>query len=107
MLKGRIVLVNFPFTDLSGYKLRPAVVLSSLKKGEDCLLAFISSAGIAKSEFDISLKPSAKNGLKINSVIKIDKIATLAKNIIIGELGVLEKEYLDQVDKKLRKLLSI
>ena len=50
MFKGKIVLIPFPFTDLSGSKVRPAIILSNNKKGEDCLVAFISSLGIKRSE---------------------------------------------------------
>jgi mRNA interferase MazF len=107
MLKGKIILIPFPFTNLSGSKVRPAVILSNYKKGEDCLVAFISSLGVKRSEFDISVKPSSKNGLKTDSVIKADKIATLEKKIILGEIGVLEREYVVKVDEKLKKLFSL
>lgn len=107
MLKGKIVLTPFPFTDLSGSKVRPAVILSNQKKGEDCLVAFISSLGIKRSEFDIFVKQSLKNGLKIDSIIKTEKIATLEKKIILGEIGVLEKNYVLEIDNKLRKLFLI
>jgi mRNA interferase MazF len=41
MLKGRIVLIPFPFTDLSASKLRPALVL--YEGEQDVVVAFISS----------------------------------------------------------------
>ncbi|MEK7200516.1 MAG: type II toxin-antitoxin system PemK/MazF family toxin [Patescibacteria group bacterium] len=107
MFKGKIVLIPFPFTDLSGSKVRPAIILSNNKKGEDCLVAFISSLGIKRSEFDVSVKLSLKNGLKIDSVVKVDKIATLEKKIILGEIGILESEYVTKIDEKLKKLFSI
>ncbi|KKP56439.1 MAG: hypothetical protein UR80_C0003G0007 [Parcubacteria group bacterium GW2011_GWB1_35_5] len=107
MPKGKIVLTPFPFTDLSGSKVRPSIILSNHKKGEDCLVAFISSLGLKRSEFDIFVEPSSKNGLKTDSVIKIDKIATLEKKIILGEIGVLEKAYIVEIDQKLKKLFSL
>lgn len=102
------MLVPFPFTDLSGQKVRPAVVLFSSKYGEDCIVVFISSARPKKiSIHEVLVKPSAKNGLKVESVIKMEKIATLQKKIILGELGILELAYLSEVNRKLKKLFNI
>lgn len=107
MHKGKIVLIPFPFTNLSGHKVRPAVVLSSSKKGDDCVVAFISSVNIKISQFDVTVKSTLKNGLKNDSVIKIDKIATLDKKIILGEIGSLEINTLKVIDEKLKKLFSL
>lgn len=41
MAKGNIVLITFPFTDLSGSKLRPAVVLADT--GSDMTVCFITT----------------------------------------------------------------
>ncbi len=41
--RGDIVLVPFPFTDLSSQKVRPAVVLTPAPESSDILIAFISS----------------------------------------------------------------
>ncbi|MBI4087008.1 type II toxin-antitoxin system PemK/MazF family toxin [Candidatus Kaiserbacteria bacterium] len=108
MSKGDIILVPFPFTDLTGQKVRPALVLHAEPKGEDCIVVFISSAKPRRSlRFDVAVTPSAVNGLKVPSVIKVNKIATLQKKIAIGELGTLEATYLTQVDRKLKQLLSL
>ena len=108
MFKGTLVLVPFPFTDLSGQKVRPALVLYNSKNGEDCIVAFISGVKQKTSHsFDIKVKASSLNGLKQNSLIKIDKIATLQKKIILGEIGILEKEVISLVNKKLKRLLEL
>ena len=108
MPKGTIVLVPFPFTDLSMNKVRPCVVLYEQRNGEDCVLACISSVRQKRSgTFDIKIKSSAANGLKIDSVIKTEKIATLQKKIILCELGMLEKSLIKEVDAKLRVLFKL
>lgn len=107
MSKGKIVLVPFPFTDLSGQKVRPALILHA-SRGEDCIVAFITSGRPKKKyPFDVPVKASSKNGLKADSVIKVDKMATLQKKIMIGELGTLEPAALHAVDRVLRKLLQL
>ena len=57
------------------------------------------------SIFDIVISPTKENGLKGASTIRCNKIATLEKKIALGELGVLEKENIEQVAKILRKFL--
>ena len=89
-MKAKIVLVHFPFTDLSGSKLRPALVIH---EGEhDVIVAFISSripSQLQESDLLFTIDHPAfwSTGLKISSVIKFDKIATLSKTLIEGEIG--------------------
>ena len=106
MHKGRIVLVPFPFTDLSGQKVRPALVLH-VSTGEDSIVAFISSSRGRKYPFDVPIQATSRNGLKMNSVIKVDKIATLQKKIVLGEIGIAEKPVIASVDMSLKKLFKL
>jgi mRNA interferase MazF len=107
MSKGDIVLVPFPFTDLTGQKVRPALVLSVSKRGEDCIVAFISSQKSKRGAFDVLVVSSTSNGLKADSIIKVDKMATLQKKIVLGELGALESGILSYVDKKLKGIFQL
>jgi mRNA interferase MazF len=108
MRKGKIVLVPFPFTDLSGQKVRPAVVLSSVSKGDDFVVCFVSSKESEKiGFFDLKIKADSKNGLKSDSVIKVSKIATLDRKIALGEIGDLDNKTLGLIDSKLKKLFNV
>jgi mRNA interferase MazF len=108
MHKGTIVLIPFPFTDLSGQKVRPALVLYDNKGGEDCIVSFISSRVAERAgKFEIKAVHSLENGLKGDSLIKVDKIATLQKRIVMGELGMLESPLLAEVDVRLKKLFGV
>ncbi len=108
MHKGRVVLVPFPFTDLSGMKVRPALILFASKKGDDCICAFISSQTTKKKQpFTVPIFSSKSNGLKINSLVFVDKIATLEKKVILGEIGVIDNVTQKLIDTKLKELFSL
>ena len=104
--QGNIVLVPFPFTDLSSSKVRLALILSSGFVGEDVVVAFISSQQ-KKGKYNVSIAPSEENGLKADSVVVCNKVATLEKAIIIGELGLLEESILRNMKAKLEELFNL
>jgi len=62
-------LVPFPFTDLTGSKNRPALVL--IAGNYDTTVSFISTQLYWKEETDLLLPPNIKNGLKKPSLVKI------------------------------------
>ena len=105
MRKGDIILIPFPFTDLSGSKNRPAFVLAV---GElDVTLAIISTQLGWKDKTDVLLTPDSENGLKKPSLIRLSKIATIDKSMAIGRLGTVNKKSLDLVYKNLKKILKL
>jgi len=107
--KGNVVLIPFPFTDLSGSKVRPAVVVSkNNSSGSDLVVVFVSSKNTKKfSEFDVFVKRSKQAGFKVDSVIKVEKIATLEKNIVFGELGEIDSQTQKEIDKKIKLLFGL
>jgi len=113
MTKGTIVLTPFPFTDLSTVKRRPAVIVSSSKKpGDDVIVAFISSRVVEPvEETDYILEgdhPNFKDtGLKKRSVFKMDKLVTVEKRILVGEIGKVSYSILQELDKRLRKTFDL
>ena len=105
MKKGDIVLVEFPFTDLKGSKLRPAVIL--LKNRFDYVICFITSNIKIKETYDILLFPTLINGLKIQSIIKTNKIMTIDKTIVKGKIGYLNTNEITVLNKNLSLLFEI
>ncbi len=105
MTKGDIVLIPFPFTDLSGSKLRPAVILASIKL--DVTVCFITSQSQRVELTDVHIKPNLANGLKLESIVRTSKIATLDKSLAKGLLGNLSSHELSQIDQSLKTLFKL
>ena len=105
MAKGNIVLITFPFTNLTGTKLRPAVVLADTEL--DLTVCFITTQLGWQEATDIELIPSLANGLKKKSLIRTSKIATLDRSLSKGLLGNLSKQNIQELDEKLKILLQI
>ena len=114
MKRGTIILTPFPFTDLTKNKVRPALVVSSNKRNDnDVIIAFISSVldSINLKETDILLDSKEtsfkETGLKSTSIIRTDKLATIDKKIILGELGNINSDLKRKVDKYLMLVLDL
>ncbi|MGA9867894.1 MAG: type II toxin-antitoxin system PemK/MazF family toxin [Acetobacteraceae bacterium] len=84
---GTIVLVRFPFTDLSGEKRRPALVVSTdNERRADLVVCFITSVVRAGPDM-AAMEASRETGLKVPSLVRFDKVATLNRSVIGGKLG--------------------
>jgi mRNA interferase MazF len=105
MKKGSIVLIPFPYTDLKGNKIRPAIVLC--KNELDVTICYITSGFKWKTEYDISISPSEKNGLKVPSLIRSSKIATIDSALVLGELGELSNIEITELNRSLKELLHL
>lgn len=84
---GAIILTNFPFTDLTSVKRRPALVISTdNERRTDVVVAYITS--VPRSAPDIvPILATPGTGLKVPSMVRFDKIATISTDIIVGRLG--------------------
>ncbi len=65
MKKGDIVPIPFPFTDLTGVKNRPALVL--IASDHDVTVSFITTQLKWFEPHDVNIEPSHENGLKSTS----------------------------------------
>ena len=87
---GDVVLVRFPFTDLSTAKLRPALVLAT--HGDDLTIVGIfsgSSQPPRESWILLSSRDPAfsQTGLRTSSVVKAERIAVIEQSILVRKLG--------------------
>lgn len=88
--RGDVLLARFPFTDLSGTKVRPCLLLTD-PTGDDRRLAANEGQSGALTVTACALPPAdpkfAQTGLRATSVIHLDKIATLHRQVIPRRLG--------------------
>mgnify|MGYP001079360444 CR=1 FL=1 len=107
---GDIILVRFPFTDLSSSKVRPSLVISAW--GDDLIVVGIFSRvpDTIKNTW-VMLKEGSPNfastGLKKTSVIKTEKIAVIHRSVVRQKLGSLPQKFMIQVNEALKKALRI
>jgi mRNA interferase MazF len=91
---GSVVLTDFPFTDLSAKKRRPALVVSANNLTRpDVIVAYITSV-VQPLPGAAQIAPTSQNGLKVPSMVRFDKIATIEKRIIAGRLGAADPAWL-------------
>ena len=105
MARGDIILITFPFTDLSGSKLRPAVVLTDTTL--DLTVCFITTQIGWQETTDVLLMPNTTNGLRKQSLVRVSKIATLDRSLAKGLLGGLTSKEVNELDNKLKILFQL
>ena len=91
---GQIVLVPFPFAEHTHRKVRPAVVITeTTDKYKDLVVSAISSVVPSNlSDREIFIESSPNNRLRVNSIVKVDRIITLKRDDIIAQLGLLSDD---------------
>ena len=91
---GSIVLTRFPFTDLSGAKRRPALVVScDNERRSDLVVRFIAS--MARTGPDTAPLPALPGLASRFPVVRFDKLATLDRAVIAGKIGGAPAHWLD------------
>lgn len=108
MKTGDIVLLHFPFAEVSHKKVRPAAVVCETKdKYKDLVVCAISSVVHEQlSENDILLQPNTQNNLRATSILKVDRIVTAPKQDIIKKIGELGEPNLETFKNKFKKLIG-
>jgi mRNA interferase MazF len=105
-VKGDIVVVPFPFSDLSQSKRRPALIITSLE-GNDNILCQITSKNI-RDNYAISFEDIdfETGGLKQASNIRPNRLFTADNQIILYRVGRIKNEKLDQVIEKVIEIIK-
>lgn len=107
--RGSVVLVTFVFSDESGRKVRPALVISSaaFQRGRrECSIAAITSNVKRRLIGDHVVAGWEAAGLLFPSIVT-GILRTIDRTMIVRKLGALSKEDLSGVDRQLRRALGL
>lgn len=109
---GDVHLVDYPFTDVTGSKVRPVLVVSNneFNRGEDAVVVPISSVPDPndQSSFYISSTDSSfkATGLRQSSSVKWTKPLTISRRVVQRRLGHLANRLLSEVQSKIQTLFQ-
>jgi mRNA interferase MazF len=105
-VKGDVVVLPFPFSDLSQSKRRPALVITELLRN-DIILCQITSQKISDN-YAILLEDNdfEERHLKVRSNVRPNRIFTADTNIVLYKVGSLKREKTKEIIEKIIKILQ-
>ncbi len=107
MRAGEIIIASFSFTDLIGFKARPAVVITETPELIDLIVCMISSVVPHKLHpLHILLEPDKINNLKTQSIIKVYGIAKIETKMVISGIGQLSADKNIEFVQKFKSLIN-
>ena len=99
--QGDIILIPFPYSDLTGVKKRPAIIVSNSNlKGEDKICCLVTSNNPSDGIL-ISKNSFSEGTLPFKSWIKPHRIFTIDKRIIIKKLSKVKKDFYERIEDKI------
>ncbi|MDF0673285.1 MAG: type II toxin-antitoxin system PemK/MazF family toxin [Nitrospira sp.] len=94
---GAVVLVRFPFSDLSQTKLRPAVVLAEAGRGDWILCQVTSKPYSDTRAIKLEDTDFSTGSLRVLSYARPGKLFTANRDLIVSEVATLKSQSLKQV----------
>lgn len=106
-VKGDVIVLPFPFSDLSAAKKRPALIVAPLQTHSDVILCMITSKNTKDaSAISITEKDFANGRLPHDSNIRPNRLFTADTNIILRTTGRLSPEKIDEVVTEIVRIIS-
>lgn len=104
--KGTIVTINFPFSDLSSTKRRPALVLASVKKGDVILCQITSKPYSDPAAIVITANDFNQGTLNRESFARPGKLFTAHQSIICQEIATIKAQKFNEIILRLHQIFS-
>jgi len=110
ILQRNLVLLPFPFSDQSGKKVRPVIILSNSsynKNSQDVIVVAVTSKTTVPNSILITNNDLVEGFLKINSCAKFDSVLKIHQSLIIKNIGRISVEKYKMITKKLNSLIEL
>lgn len=104
LIKGDIVVLPFPFSDLTKSKKRPALIVASLKGPETILCQITSQAKIDDYSVVLTNQDFKKGSLNLTSMARPNRLFTADKSIIKYKIGSLKEVKIKEIEREIIKL---
>ena len=106
LVKGDVVVLPFPYTDLSTTKKRPALVIATLR-GQNIILSQITTVKRGDEDLISLTKKDFETGfLKQDSFIMLSIISTAESSTVAYKVGKVKQEKIKEVEKKLCEIFT-
>jgi len=103
---GEVILVPFPFSDLTGVKKRPAMVLADIEVRNEIICLMLTSVKIKSEKYEYNIVKWEEAGLLKPTVARIHRLFTLHRNMVNKKLGRLTAEEYNMILKRVIDLLA-
>ena len=104
--RGEVVLVRYPFSDLSGSKIRPAVIVNAPHTSKDVFILPLTSRTTLLLAGEFVLKDWSQAGLNVETAVKRG-IYTVHENLVAQRVGKLSDSDLKDLDDALQLWLGL
>ena len=89
---GQVVIVHFPFSDLTASKLRPAVVLAEAGRGDWILCQITSKSYGDEKAISLDAPDFARGALRLTSYVRPGKLFTAHSSLVANQVGELQPD---------------
>lgn len=104
-VKGEVVVLDFPYSDLIHFKKRPALIIK-VPKGQDVIVCQITGDSYEKSvEITLEKIDFQEGNLNRKSYLRLDKIFSVEKSSIKYKIGSLKHEKFNEILEKICSFL--
>jgi mRNA interferase MazF len=104
--RGDVILVRFPFSDRSGAKVRPAIVINAPHISQDVFVLPLTSETEALLAGEFVLSEWSSAGLNVASAVKRG-LYTVHQELIVKSVGTISQSDTEKVDASLRTWLGL